>query len=187
MYIGYGYIKLGEIILYGFNVFEFIEKLDFEIVLKYVFFDKYFWNSGMFMFKVSCYIEELEKFNFIMLDVCKCVIEIEVLDFDFIWVDFEIFCICFDDLIDYVVMEKIDSVVMVFLDVGWSDVGSWKFFWEILEKDNYGNVCIGDIILENIINSYVNVEEWFILVIGLENVIVVEIKDVVMVVSKDDL
>lgn len=112
----------------------------------------------MFMFKVSCYIEELGKYYFEMLEICCCVIEIEVFDLDFIWVDFEIFVMCFDDFIDYVVMEKIDSVVMVLLDVGWSDVGSWILFWEIVDKDDNGNVCVGDMILENIKNSYVNVE-----------------------------
>ena len=183
---GYGYIKSGETIPYGFNVSEFIEKPDFETALKYVSSDKYFWNSGMFMFKASRYIEELEKFNPTMLDVCKRAIETEAPDLDFIRVDSEIFCTCPDDSIDYAVMEKTDSAAMVPLDAGWSDVGSWKSLWETSEKDKNGNVCIGDTILENTTNSYVNAEERLISVIGLENVIVVETKDAVMVASKDD-
>ena len=83
-------------------------------------------------------------------------------------------------------MEKTDSAAMVPLDAGWSDVGSWTSLWETSEKDKNGNVCIGDTILENTTNSYVNAEERLISVIGLENVIVVETKDAVMVASKDD-
>tara|TARA_B100000470_G_scaffold121457_1_gene93753 strand:- start:48 stop:1457 length:1410 start_codon:yes stop_codon:yes gene_type:complete len=183
---GYGYIKSGEAIPNGFNVSEFIEKPDFETAQRYVSSDKYFWNSGMFMFKASRYIEELEKFNPTMLDVCKRAIETEAEDLDFIRVDHDIFATCPDDSIDYSVMEKTDSAAMVPLDAGWSDVGSWTSLWETSEKDKNGNVCIGDTILENTTNSYVNAEERLISVIGLENVIVVETKDAVMVASKDD-
>ncbi|WP_370134186.1 mannose-1-phosphate guanylyltransferase/mannose-6-phosphate isomerase, partial [Alteromonas sp.] len=142
-------------------------------------------NSGMFMFKASRYIEELGKYHPEMLEICRRAIETEAPDLDFIRVDSEIFATCPDDSIDYAVMEKTDSAAMVPLDAGWSDVGSWTSLWETADKDDNGNVCVGDTILENTKNSYVNAEQRLVSVIGLEDVIVVETTDAVMVAHQD--
>lgn len=183
---GYGYIKSGASLSDGFEVADFVEKPAIETAEKYVSSGDYYWNSGMFMFKASRYLEELEKYNPEMLDICKRAIDTEAHDLDFIRVDHEIFATCKDDSIDYAVMEKTDSAAMVPLDAGWSDVGSWTSLWETADKDESGNVSVGDTILENTTNSYINAEQRLVSVIGLENVIVVETKDAVMVAHKDD-
>ena len=183
---GYGYIKAGNVLNVGFEVAEFVEKPELETAKQYVESGDFFWNSGMFMFKASRYIEELGKYHPEMLEICRRAIETEAPDLDFIRVDSEIFSACPDDSIDYAVMEKTDSAAMVPLDAGWSDVGSWTSLWETADKDDNGNVCVGDTILENTNNSYVNAEQRLVSVIGLEDVIVVETKDAVMVAHKDD-
>jgi len=183
---GYGYIKAGNVLNVGFEVADFVEKPELETAKQYVESGDFFWNSGMFMFKASRYIEELSKYHPEMLEICRRAIETEAPDLDFIRVDSEIFATCPDDSIDYAVMEKTDSAAMVTLDAGWSDVGSWTSLWETADKDDNGNVCVGDTILENTKNSYVNAEQRLVSVIGLEDVIVVETKDAVMVAHKDD-
>ncbi|MDW5285873.1 mannose-1-phosphate guanylyltransferase/mannose-6-phosphate isomerase [Alteromonas macleodii] len=183
---GYGYIKAGNVLNVGFEVADFVEKPELETAKQYVESGDFFWNSGIFMFKASRYIEELGKYHPEMLEICRRAIETEAPDLDFIRVDSEIFATCPDDSIDYAVMEKTDSAAMVPLDAGWSDVGSWTSLWETADKDDNGNVCVGDTILENTKNSYVNAEQRLVSVIGLEDVIVVETKDAVMVAHKDD-
>ena len=183
---GYGYIKAGKVLNVGFEVADFVEKPQPETAKQYVESGDFFWNSGMFMFKASRYIEELGKYNPEMLEVCRRAIETEAPDLDLIRVDSEIFSTCPDDSIDYAVMEKTDSAAMVPLDAGWSDVGSWTSLWETADKDEDGNICVGDTILEKTRNSYVNAEQRLVSVIGLEDVIVVETKDAVMVAHRDD-
>ncbi|WP_394220704.1 mannose-1-phosphate guanylyltransferase/mannose-6-phosphate isomerase [Alteromonas gracilis] len=183
---GYGYIKAGAALNNGFEVADFVEKPELETAKQYVESGDFFWNSGMFMFKASRYIEELHTHNPEMLEVCRQAIETEAPDLDFIRVDKDVFATCPDDSIDYAVMEKTDSAAMVPLNAEWSDVGSWTSLWETSEKDNNGNVCIGDTILENTKNSYINAEQRLVSVIGLDDVIVVETKDAVMVAHKDD-
>ena len=183
---GYGYIKAGERLANGFSVDTFEEKPDIQTAQKYVDAGDYFWNGGMFVFKASRYLAELEKYAPEILTTCKDAIETESTDLDFIRVDKEVFVGCPDDSIDYAVMEKTEKAAMVALDAGWSDVGSWTSLWETSEKDENGNVTIGDTILENTHNSYVNAEGKLVSVIGLDDVIVVETKDAVMVAHKND-
>lgn len=183
---GYGYIQAGDSLDVGFSVQEFVEKPDLATAQGYVDSGKYYWNSGMFMFKASRYLEELGQHAPEMLDVCKAAIETETSDLDFIRIDGDIFATCPDDSIDYAVMEKTAEAAMVPLDAGWSDVGSWSSLWETADnKDESGNVVIGDAILEGVNNSYINAEERLISVIGLDDVVVVETKDAVMVAHKD--
>lgn len=181
--IGYGYIKVyvGEGVC---GVDCFVEKLNLEIVQQYVSFGEYYWNSGMFLFKVFCYLQELEVLQLVMLVVCCVVLDKVLCDSDFICLDVEVFVVSFNDLIDYVVMEKIVDVVVVLLDVGWNDVGFWLVLWDVLDKDVDGNVCYGDVIVLDCCNSYVY-GICLIVMVGLEDVVVVEIDDVVFVGYKD--
>ena len=183
---GYGYIKGGEAIGVGMKVDEFVEKPDLATAQQYVDSGNYFWNSGMFMFKASVYLAELKKHAPEMYSICEQAIASESKDLDFIRIDPEIFATCPDDSIDYAVMEKTALAAMVPLDVGWSDVGSWSSLWETADnKDENGNVIVGDAILEGVNNSYINAEERLIAVVGLDDVVVVETKDAVMVANKN--
>lgn len=186
---GYGYIRSGAKVAQaevGFDVAEFVEKPDLATAQQYVDSGNYFWNSGMFLFKASRYLEELEKYAPDMLDICKRAIATEAPDLEFVRVDADIFATCPDDSIDYAVMEKTDSAAVVPLDAGWSDVGSWSSLWETAkEKDENQNVIIGDAILDDVHNSYINAEQRLISVVGLDDVVVVETKDAVLVAHKD--
>ena len=183
---GYGYIKGGEAIGVGMKVDEFVEKPDLATAQQYVDSGNYFWNSGMFMFKASVYLDELKKHAPEMYSICEQAIASESKDLDFIRIDPDIFATCPDDSIDYAVMEKTALAAMVPLDAGWSDVGSWSSLWETADnKDENGNVIVGDAILEGVNNSYINAEERLIAVVGLDDVVVVETKDAVMVANKN--
>lgn len=185
---GYGYIKKGDDISgsEGSEVAEFVEKPNLETAKSYLSSGEYLWNSGMFMFKASRYLEELEKHAPEMLAVCKQAIATEAADLDFVRVEADVFATCPDDSIDYAVMEKTEAAAVIPLDAGWNDVGSWSSLWETAEnKDADQNVVIGDAILEDVSNSYVNSEQRLISVIGLDDVVVVETKDAIMVAHKD--
>ncbi|WP_202942555.1 mannose-1-phosphate guanylyltransferase/mannose-6-phosphate isomerase [Alteromonas macleodii] len=181
---GYGYIKAAGELGAGYAVDSFVEKPSLEVAQEYVNSGSYYWNSGMFMFKASRYLEELAKYDPAILSVCEKAIETQTTDLDFIRVDSEVFAQCPDNSIDYAVMEKTDSAAMVPLDANWSDVGSWGSLWETSDKDDRGNVTIGDTLLEDVDNSYVNAEQRMVAVVGLNDVIVVETKDAVMVAHK---
>jgi len=187
---GYGYIKSGPSLTInglnvGFDVAAFVEKPDLATAQDYVSTGDYFWNSGMFMFKASAYLHALAEHAPEILTVCQQAISGQTQDMDFTRVDADIFATCPDDSIDYAVMEHTKDAVMVPLDAGWSDVGSWSSLWETADKDPQGNVTVGDVMLHDTTNSYVNAEGKLVSVIGLDNVVVVETKDAVMVAHKD--
>lgn len=183
---GYGYIKAGkELTATGFEVSEFVEKPNLATAQAYLDGKQHFWNSGMFLFKASVYLEELQKFNPEIYNACERAIANTETDLDFIRIDKEAFEACPDDSVDYAVMEKTNSACMVPLDAGWSDVGSWSSLWDTNEnKDAQGNACIGDVMLEGVNNSYINAEQRLISVIGLDDVVVVETKDAVLVANR---
>lgn len=184
---GYGYIKAGTAIdSIGYQVAEFVEKPDIQTAESYVASKAYYWNSGMFMFKASVYLNELKTHQPDIFSACEKAMETPELDLTFIRVDANEFAKCPDDSIDYAVMEKTAHACMVPLDAGWNDVGSWSSLWETSkDKDNDGNVTVGDVMLTGVKNSYVNSEGRLVSVIGCDDLIVVETKDAVMVAHKD--
>jgi mannose-1-phosphate guanylyltransferase len=183
---GYGYIKAGSKLEQGYAVEEFVEKPDTATAQSYLDGKKHYWNSGMFMFKASVYLNELKQFNPEIFAACERAIAQTESDLDFIRINKEAFEQCPDDSIDYAVMEKTQSACMVPLDANWSDVGSWSSLWETFEnKDENGNAITGDVMLEGVNNSYINSEERLISVIGLDDVVVVETKDAVMVANRN--
>ncbi|GAB5378852.1 MAG: mannose-1-phosphate guanylyltransferase/mannose-6-phosphate isomerase [Aliiglaciecola sp.] len=186
---GYGYIRKGEQLNQaetGFAVSQFVEKPDLDTAKSYLANGDYFWNSGMFMFKASRYLQELQKFAPEMLEICKKAISTEAKDLDFVRVDADVFATCPDDSVDYAVMEKTQDAAMVPLDAGWNDVGSWSSLWETADnKDAQGNVAFGDVMLTNVNNSYINAEQRLIAVVGLDDVVVVETKDAILVANKN--
>jgi len=183
---GYGYIKAdtsrrGS----AFHVAAFVEKPDLQTAQGYLASGDYFWNSGMFAFKAGRYLRELEKFNPRMLAVCREALQAAKTDIDFIRLDKEIFSTCPADSIDYAVMEKTDAAVVIPLDAGWNDVGSWSALWDVTEKDASGNAIKGDVMTINTGNSFIHSSNKLVAVIGVQNLVVVETDDAVMVASKD--
>ncbi|MBL1457700.1 MAG: mannose-1-phosphate guanylyltransferase/mannose-6-phosphate isomerase [Methylophaga sp.] len=181
---GYGYIEAEEKSKPS-SVKRFIEKPDLTTAESYLSAGNFFWNSGMFLFKASAYIKELARFSPEMLSSCKQSLEKAVIDLDFVRVDPELFEQSPSDSIDYAVMEKTDKAMVVPLDAGWSDVGSWSSLWEAFTRDDDQNVLIGDVLVENVHNAYIHSENRLVTVLGLDDVIVVETHDAVMVAHKD--
>ena len=188
---GYGYIKGGDSISgaesEAFVVSEFVEKPDLSTAEQYLASGDYYWNSGMFLFKASTYLAELKAHNPAIYTACENSIASTQADADFIRVDKAAFEACPDDSIDYAVMENTTQAVVVPMDCGWSDVGSWSALWEIEDKDENGNAFKGDVISVNSTNSYVNAEEKLVAVIGLDDVVVVETKDAILVSKKSEV
>lgn len=183
---GYGYIQRGDSLeVAGFNVARFVEKPDLARANDYLESGDYYWNSGMFMFKASVYLDALESFRPDILTACKSALGLGHKDMDFIRVDPVAFAACPDDSIDYAVMEKTTEAAVIPLDAGWSDIGSWSALWEIGEKDGQGNVCKGDVLAFNTQNSLIHAEHKLVTTVGVENLVVVETKDAVLVVHKD--
>ena len=181
---GYGYIKSGEQQGEWAVVDQFVEKPDEETAKEYISTGKYYWNSGMFMFRADRYLQELGKFAPEIVSTCKAAFDKCSPDLDFIRVDEKSFSASPNDSIDYAVMEKTDSAVVVPLDAGWSDVGSWSALWEINQQDEKGNVCKGDVITEDVNNSYIHSESRLVAAIGVDNHVIVETDDVILVADK---
>ena len=184
---GYGYIKRGNDLGRGFKVEEFVEKPSLELAKGYISSGEYYWNSGMFLFRASRYLEELEKFRPDILEKCKsCVNEVKA-DLDFLRVHKETFESCPAESVDYAVMEKTSDAVVVPMDAGWSDIGSWSSLWDISRKDDDGNFAHGDVILHNTHNSYVKTNRKLVAVIGVNDLVIVSTKDALMVANKDSV
>lgn len=181
---GYGYIKAKD----GSGaqlITEFLEKPDLSKAKEYVDSGNYFWNSGMFMFKASIFIDEIKKYAPQILKACERAISLAKPDLDFIRIDKEEFEKCPSDSIDYAVMEKTDSAVMVPLDAGWNDVGSWASLWAVCDKDESGNAFRGDVILEDTQNCFIQSEDKLIATVGLSDTVVVQTDDTILVAAKD--
>ena len=188
---GYGYIHRGqeetldEQIAY--QVSRFVEKPNKETAESYIASGEYYWNSGLFMFRAKKYLEELEKFRPDILDACKAAIQGCKESDEFIKVDRDLFIACPDESVDYAVMEKTTDAVVVGFDADWSDVGSWSALWEVSPKDDKGNVLTGDTFLHNANNCYINTDEKLIAAIGVDDLVIINTKDAVLVVNKDQV
>lgn len=180
---GYGYIKAatGQ----GVRAVErFVEKPNLETAEQYVRSGEYFWNSGMFLFKASRYLAELEALQPAILAASRAALDKASRDSDFIRLDADAFAASPNDSIDYAVMEKTADAAVVPLDAGWNDVGSWSALWEVSDKDDSGNACHGDVIAVDCRNSYAYGSR-LIAMVGLDDVVVVETDDAVFVGHKD--
>jgi mannose-1-phosphate guanylyltransferase len=184
---GYGYIKKGESQGPGFAVDAFVEKPSIEVAKEYLESGDYLWNSGMFLFKASRYLEELQKHRPDIYEACQLSMKDIVKDNDFLRVNEAAFDACPSDSIDYAVMEKTDDAVVVPMDAGWSDIGSWSSLWDISDKDGNGNATYGDVMLYESHNSYIRTDGKLVAAIGVDDLVIVSTKDVLFVAHKDSV
>ncbi|MFM2643996.1 mannose-1-phosphate guanylyltransferase/mannose-6-phosphate isomerase [Vibrio chagasii] len=183
---GYGYIKQGEPLSHhAFAIECFVEKPDLATAEQYISSEQYLWNSGMFMFKASRYIEELAKHHPQILEACKNALEKQNTDLDFIRIDAEAFKCSPSDSIDYAVMEKTSDAAVIPMDVGWNDIGSWSAIWDVSDKDAHNNVIEGDVLTVDSQYNYIHAENKLVATVGVENLIIVETKDAILVANKD--
>jgi mannose-1-phosphate guanylyltransferase len=141
----------------------------------------------MFMFRAHRYLEELEKFCPDILRFCKTAVENGVKDLDFFRLDETSFGAISAESVDYAVMEKTDRAVVVPLDAGWNDIGSWSALWDIDEKDEYNNAKKGDLMLHDTTECLVHAESRLVTTVGINNIVVIETKDAVLVADKSQV
>ncbi|SOO36154.1 mannose-1-phosphate guanylyltransferase/mannose-6-phosphate isomerase [Xanthomonas citri] len=180
---GYGYIKAGAGTAAS-AVERFVEKPDLATAQSYLASGEYYWNSGMFLFRASRYLEELRKFHPAIADACQKAWENGKRDADFTRLDKDAFAASPSDSIDYAVMEKTADAVVVPLDAGWNDVGSWSSLLDVSNQDAQGNAHHGDVIQLDCQNTYAYGSR-LIAMVGLEDVVVVETPDAVLVGHRD--
>lgn len=184
---GYGYIKRGAEIADTevFVVDKFVEKPDEATATNYLAHGGYYWNSGIFMFRASRYLEELQKYRPDILKACQDAFAGKTEDLDFLRFDEALFLSCPEESIDYAVMEHTNESVVLPLDVGWSDIGSWSALWEVSPKTSEGNCEIGDVLSLDGSGNYINAGSRLVATVGLKDMVVVETKDAVFVAPKD--
>jgi mannose-1-phosphate guanylyltransferase/mannose-6-phosphate isomerase len=183
---GYGYIKsFKEDVDGAYNVDEFVEKPDLKIAKSYLEQGNYLWNSGMFMFKASTLIDEMNIQSPGIVSAVKRATDKAEKDLDFIRLDEQAFNSSPSGSIDYVLMEKSDKVMVVPLDAGWSDIGSWNALYDIGDKDSNGNVIKGDVIAQDTVNTYIDARCHMVATIGLQDLIIIDTHDVTLIGSKD--
>ena len=180
---GYGYIQRGPAGGSGpvHRIARFVEKPSAALAQDFVASGEYYWNSGMFLFGARRYLEELERLAPQIASACAEAFEAAKADLDFTRIDKQRFQACPADSIDYAVMEKTSEAVVVPLDAGWSDVGSWAALHEASESDAHGNVSRGDVICEDSQGCYLYSESRLVAAVGLKDHVVVETKDAVLV------
>ncbi len=185
---GYGYIRRGAAlagIAGAFAVDRFVEKPDLKTAEGYLASGDWAWNSGMFLFTAGTFLSELASFEPAIVEAAAAALAAATRDLDFIRLDKDAFAKAPSKSIDYAVMERTKKSAVVPARLGWSDVGAWNALWEIGTRDAAGNVTQGDVIVADTTNSYLRSEDRLLAAVGVDNLVIVATKDVVMVADKD--
>ena len=186
---GYGYIEAAQS-LAGASapvpIARFVEKPDRATAEAFLATGRFTWNSGMFLFKASAILAELERLAPEVVSACRAALEQDSADLDFLRLEREAFAGCPNVALDVAVMEKTDRGAVLPLEAGWSDVGSWSALWETAaERDPQGNVLRGRVIHDDARNCYLRSEHRLVVGLGVEDLVVVETDDVVLVAHRD--
>ena len=185
---GYGYIEAAHSLL-GANapvpIARFVEKPDRATAEQFLATGRFTWNSGMFLFKASAILAELERLAPEVVSACRSSLEHDSADLDFLRLEREAFASCPSVALDVAVMERTDRGAVLPLEAGWSDVGSWSALWETADQDSDGNVLRGRVISEGSRNCYLRSEHRLVVGLGVEDLVVVETDDVVLVAHRD--
>lgn len=187
---GYGYIRKGAQLasLPGcFSVSRFVEKPDLATATDYVNDGQYLWNSGMFLFRADAFLGELAMYRPELAKLSAAAVKNGFRDLDFCRLDEVAFKACASESIDYAVMENTQRAAVIPADIGWNDVGSWSALSEVLPADENGNVVRGDVYLDNVSNALIRAESRMVAVIGVDDVVVIETRDAVLVVNKNQV
>jgi mannose-1-phosphate guanylyltransferase/mannose-6-phosphate isomerase len=184
---GYGYVMAGDLLKPAgvHQVARFVEKPDLETAQAYVASGQYCWNSGMFMFRASVFLEELAMHRPDIREGAEKAWHNAHRDLEFIRLDKEAFAACPSESVDYAVMEKTRNAAMVSLDAGWNDVGAWPAVWESQAKDDAGNAGRGDFMFEDASGCYVHADHRLVTLLGTQDLFVIETSDAVLVGHKD--
>ena len=183
---GYGYINFSKRSRQeSYKVNKFVEKPNKETAELYLNQGNYLWNSGMFMFQPKVFLDEMTTHSEEILNTIKKSIENSSDDLDFIRLERNAFELSPSLSIDYAVMEKSDNVVVLKLDAGWSDVGSWDSLYEISDKDKNGNVLKGDVFAEETTNSYVDAGHHMVATVGINDLVIIDTPNATLIANRD--
>ncbi|MGI9286517.1 MAG: mannose-1-phosphate guanylyltransferase/mannose-6-phosphate isomerase, partial [Pseudomonadales bacterium] len=182
---GYGYIQAQDVSENSsFPIQAFVEKPNLSTAQAYLDSGNYYWNSGMFLFGAQTWLDELGRHAPEILHQAQKAYAASDTDLDFVRIDTEAFAACPADSIDYAVMEHTDDGVVIPLQCGWNDVGSWSSLWEMGAQDTEHNVTHGDVVLHDVKESLVRAESRLTAVLGVEGVVVIETADAVLVADR---
>lgn len=181
---GYGYIKTADADAALSAVDRFVEKPDKATAQSYLNEGGYYWNSGMFICRSDTLLNGVETHASDIFSACQTVFEQRYPDLDFLRFDEELFSQIPKKSLDYAVMEHARNLIVLSVDIGWSDVGSWESLWSLSPKDDEGNSQFGNIILRNSTNNYIRSEGPLVAVNDLSNIVVTATKDAVLVSSR---
>lgn len=183
---GYGYIKFDSHIMEGqaYKVDRFVEKPSLEVAKEYLSTEEYLWNSGMFIWKVSSILKNLQKFMPNTYKALKRIQDVIGTDQEENVLEKEFYGIQ-SQSIDYGIMEKAKDIYILLGTFGWDDVGSWLAVERIKKTNEFGNVVNGNIITVNTQNCVIQGEKKLIATIGLEDMIVVDTEDATLICAKD--
>ena len=183
---GYGYIESAEALNSAAPVpiARFVEKPDRATAEQFLASGRFTWNSGMFLFRASAMLAELERLAPELVSCCRSALEHDTPDLQFLRLDREAFAQCPSVALDVAVMERTPLGSVLPLDAGWSDVGSWSALWETADQDENGNVLRGRVISEGSRNCYLRSEHRLVVGLGVENLVVVETDDAVLIAER---
>ena len=179
---GYGYIEKGE----GYEVKRFVEKPNLDTARKFIQAGNFFWNSGIFMFKASAYLHNLQNLSLEVFENAKKSYENSVKDLDFIRLEETSFKDVPNISIDYAVMEKSKKIAVIPISVGWNDIGSWSAIAEVSKKDQNNNSLVGDVLTAKTDNCYIDSKHGLVATIGVSDLIIVNLKDTVLIANKNN-
>ena len=181
---GYGYIRAaapGQVSA----VQQFVEKPDRATAERYLAEGGYYWNSGMFLMSARTYLGELREHRPAMVEACEKALASRTHDGAFVHVDLEEFSACPSDSIDYAVMEKTTRAMVVPMDVGWNDVGSWAAVHDVSEHESNGNSGLGDVLAIDCHGSHLQARSRLLAAVGVRDLVIVETEDAVLVVPRE--
>ncbi|NMZ69240.1 mannose-1-phosphate guanylyltransferase (GDP) /mannose-6-phosphate isomerase, type 2 [Pseudomonas peli] len=188
---GFGYIEADKAstLQGGLKVQRFVEKPDLATARNYVAAGNYYWNSGMFCFRVGTVLDELQAYSPDVLEAVRATLSNSRLSegeaHRCLRLDAESFALVPDISIDYALMERSAKVVTVPCDIGWSDIGSWNAVSELTAADENGNRCVGEVLAHQACNNYVQSNGRLTALVGVEDLIVVDTSDAILIAHKN--
>lgn len=182
---GYGYIERGPRLEGGtteiYTVKQFVEKPDAATAALLFADGTHFWNSGMFMLPVDVFLDQLGTHSPEVTEAARNAVSAGEIDTPYFHLDRQALAASPDQSIDYALMERTNRAVLIPADMDWSDIGSWNALRDIRQADEHGNVLQGNVVVNQVRNSFVHADGRLVTVLGLDDVVIVDTDDALLV------